>query len=84
MPAREAPSATARVRERTDVYSLLLIIASFFLALAIALTWIELSSHYHFMGSTGEAALKTEEEAEAEAAGIEVEEEAPPEGEALE
>ena len=47
MPPRESTS------QRTDIYSVLLVVAAGFLFLAVALTWQELRTDYGFMGSGG-------------------------------
>ena len=76
MPPLES---TGRSRQVTDVYSVMLLVASIFLLFALALTYIELSSDYKFMGTAeGESAEPAEE------AGAEEETEGEAEGEAEE
>jgi hypothetical protein len=47
MPPRESTSR----RERTNVYSVLLVVSAAFLLLAVLITVSELRSGYHFMGT---------------------------------
>jgi len=59
MPPRESISRAPR----TDVYSVLLVVAAAFLALAVLITFGELKSDYDFMGSdTGGVAAPAAEE----------------------
>ena len=64
MPPRESISRAPR----TDVYSVLLVVAAAFLALAVLITFGELKSDYDFMGSdTASVSAPTETEAPAPA-----------------
>ncbi len=62
MPPRDA-MLTSR-QKPTNIYSVMLILASVFLLFSIVLVWHELDDHYQFMGSeaVGEAPMDEDTE----------------------
>ncbi len=64
MPPREVIGS----QKPTDIYSVILIVAAVFLLGAIVITWLELTDHYEFLGTSeyGEVVDAEAEEGEAE------------------